>query len=281
MILKGILLLLFVVVCVNLSVLFAAKKVEDIRYINPSTGSSNLLDIYHPKDLKSSKSVLVFIHGGAWNSGKKETYWWLGRNMANKGIVTVVINYSLSPTVKYNRMATECAFAVKWVKENIAQYGGDPERIFLMGHSAGGHLSALIDADPSYFAAAGIKNPVKGIILNDSFGLDMFDYLSSAEPGDQTNSFLYTFSNDIETWKKGSPLTYFSNVRHPYLIFAGEKTYPSILKQSKRLSDQMISKHLSSEYHIIKNKKHIGMISQMIFGSNQLYSYITAFIKNH
>ncbi|MDB5013553.1 MAG: Esterase [Daejeonella sp.] len=273
--------LVFLLVVVNLSFLFAAKKAKDIRYITESIGKNNLLDIYYPRSNETKKSVVIFVHGGSWDSGKKETYWWLGRNMANNGIVTVIINYTLSPQGRYQQMATECALAVKWVKDNIDQYGGDPDKIYLMGHSAGGHLAALIDADPSYFAAIGISNPVKGVILNDTFGLDMFEYLSSAEKGKQTNSFLYTFSDDEETWKKGSPLTYFSNVTHPYLIFSGAETYPSIKMQSERLSKLMIAKKLSSEYHVIQNKKHVEMISQMIFGWNSLYGYISAFIKNH
>ncbi|MDB5120381.1 MAG: Esterase [Sphingobacteriales bacterium] len=201
--------------------------------------------------------------------------------MANKDVVTVIINYTLSPQSEYKQMATECASAVKWVKENISQYGGNPDKIFLMGHSAGGHLAALVDVDPSYFAEVGILNPIKGVILNDTFGLDMFEYLSSAEKGEQTNSFLHTFSNDIATWKKGSPLTYFNNVKHPYLIFSGGETYPSIKVQSKRLSQLMVAKKLSSEYYIIKNKKHVAMISQMVFSWNNLYNYITTFIKIH
>lgn len=281
MIIKYSLLLIFLIILLNLSYLFAAKKTADIPYIPGSSGTNNLLDVYYPRNTLTKKSVLIFIHGGGWNSGKKETYWWLGRNMANKNVVTVIINYTLSPEGKYQQMATECASAVKWVKENIAQYGGDADRIFLMGHSAGGHLAALIDADPFYFAQIGIQNPVKGVILNDTFGLDMFEYLSSAEKGDQTNSFLYTFSTNKETWKKGSPLTYFNNVKHPYLIFSGGETYPSIKMQSERLSKMMIAKKLPSEYYIIKNKKHVAMIGQMVFGWNSLYGYITSFIQNH
>lgn len=281
LILRYSLLLVFLFIVANISYLFAAKKAEDIRYIPESSGKNNLLDVYYPRNTEKPKSVLVFIHGGGWNSGKKDTYWWLGRNMANKDVVTVIINYTLSPQARYNEMASECALAVKWVKANIAKYGGNPDKIFLMGHSAGGHLAALIDADPHYFKSAGIANPIKGVILNDTFGLDMFEYLSLAEPGSQTNSFLYTFSNDKEIWKKGSPLTYFNNVKSPYLIFTGEKTYPSIKMQSERISKLLTAKKIPAEHYIIKNKKHVAMISQMVFGWNSLYGYITTFINQH
>lgn len=79
----------------------------------------------------------VFIHGGSWNSGSKETYWWLGKNLAHKNVASVIINYSLSPQYQYEKMTADCAAALKWVSDSIANYGGRAERIFVMGHSSG------------------------------------------------------------------------------------------------------------------------------------------------
>lgn len=254
---------------------------KDISYTpNTESGTENLLDIYYPKS-ESPKDVLVFIHGGSWNSGKKDTYWWLGRNMARKNVVTVIINYSLSPASQYEKMAEDCAGALKWVSDSISKYGGNSDRIFLMGHSAGGHLAALINSDPRFFKQQGIPNPIHGLILNDAFGLDMYQYLSSAEDNDQTNSFLNTFSNDKEVWKTGSPLTYTSSVRNPHLIFVGERTYPAIQLQSDRLYREFQNAGKAVEFKIIPGKNHVGMITQMILGGNKLYKYITGFMKKY
>lgn len=272
-------LLLFCFTSMNLPYLLAAEKEQNISYSNGLNGARNLLDVYYPKNTQPLKNVVVFIHGGSWESGKKNTYWWLGRNLANKDVVTVIINYSLAPQYQYEQMATDCASAVKWVKNNIEQFGGNPGRIFVMGHSAGGHLAALINTDPRYFKQQGISNPIKGVILNDCFGLDMDEYLSSAVNNDQTASFLHTFSKDKQNWKLASPLTYSKNIQNPYLIFVGGKTYPSIQTQSKRLYEQLINHKQPVEYYVIKKKKHIGMISQMIFKSNELYNCILNFIK--
>ncbi len=260
---------------------FAIKIKRDIAYTNHAneTGTRHFLDVYYPKNLEKSKDVLVFIHGGSWDSGKKETYWWLGRNFAHKNVVTVIVNYSLSPQYQYKQMATDCSAALKWVKNNSAQYGGNPDRIFVMGHSAGGHLAALINSDPHFFKEQGIENPIKGLILNDGFGLDMFEYLMEAVPSDQKNSFLTTFSNSKEIWKVGSPLTYSSNISNPYLIFTGEKTYPAIQMQSKRLFDELSLAKKQVGYEVVKRKKHIGMITQMIFGCNQMYVAILGFMR--
>jgi len=255
---------------------------RDVSYSSdPSTGIENLLDIYYPEDLSKVKDVLVFIHGGSWNSGKKETYWWLGRNMARKDVVTVIINYSLSPTYKYEKMATDCAKALKWVSINAGSYGGDRNNIFVMGHSAGAHLAALIHSDTRYFKKEQISDPIRGLILNDAFGLDMFEYLSTAEEDSNTSSFLNTFSTDKEVWKLASPLYFLENFRVPVLMFVGEKTYPAIKIQSERLRKGLIELDRKVELRIIPKKMHAPMIVQMVFRCNKLYDYILDFMQKN
>ncbi|MBC7743951.1 MAG: alpha/beta hydrolase [Flavobacterium sp.] len=255
------------------------KIIKNISYINSDKGTSNLLDIYYPEKTDGKKDVLVFIHGGSWNSGKKDTYWWLGRNFANKNIVEVNISYSISPDTQYPKMAADAASALKWVKNNIGKYGGNSNRIFVMGHSAGGHLAALINSDPQYFHDQNIQNPIYGVILNDGFGLDMYEYLLKAEKNTQTAGFMKTFDGGEEAWKKGSPLTYFDNINNPYLILVGEKTYPAIQIQSKRLYELLVAKRKPVFFKELKNKKHIGMISQMIFRRNKSYQIILDFMS--
>lgn len=252
---------------------------RDLSYQAQSKGVNNLLDVYYPKNTDVPKDVLVFIHGGSWNRGKKDSYWWLGRNMANKNVVSVIINYSLSPEYQYERMAFDCAAALKWVKDSVASYGGRPGRIFVMGHSAGGHLAALINNDPRFFKREGIPNPIHAVILNDAFGLDMFEYLNVAEENDQTDSFLNTFSKNKEIWKTGSPINYLENVKNPFLIFVGERTYPAIKLQSNRLFNNLLKANKSVEINIQPKKRHIGMIFQMICRGNQMYNMILSFMS--
>ncbi len=264
------------------SVLAVSIKIKkDISYPSATKSNRNQLDVYYPKDVSQAKDVLVFIHGGSWDSGKKDIYWWMGRNFASKNVVTVIINYPLSPAAGYEDMARDCAAAIKWVKDSIATYGGNPERIFAMGHSAGGHLEALIDLDPRFFAEQQIANPLRGIILNDGFGLDMEQYLKLAEKNDQTTSFLKTFTTDPENWKKGSPLTYFDQIKHPYYILVGGETYEAIKLQSKRFYDMLTEAHKPVKYEVIPKKQHVPMISQMVFGANPLYQSIIDFMQSH
>lgn len=256
----------------------AQVRVEkNINYAG-NTEIANTLNIYHKKGDVQNQDVIVFIHGGSWSSGKKETYWWLGRNLAKKNIVTAVINYPLAPNATYKEMAAASAIAVKWVTANIKAYGGNPNRIFLMGHSAGGHLCELINADPQYFQALGMENPIKGVVLDDAFGLDMDEYLTKAERDDNYTDFLRTFSTTQQNWQLGSPLYYVKNINNPHLIFYGSKTYQAIQLQSERIYKTLQTQNVPVKLEIIEGKKHVGMISQMIFGGNRLYKSILGFL---
>lgn len=254
------------------------KKAKDINYAG-NTDDANTLNIFYKNDSIKDKPVLVFIHGGSWSSGKKETYWWLGRNFARKGVVTVIINYPLAPNVQYEKMGNDCALAIKWVSENISSYKASPDKIFVMGHSAGGHLAELINADPKYFKKAGIKNPVKGVILNDPFGLDMHEYLTTAEKDHFYFDFIRTFTEQPEVWKTASPMDYVNNIKNPHLLFYGAKTYGAIKLQTPKLYEKLKANGVRAEIKEIKGKSHVPMISQMIFGGDQLYKDILDFIQ--
>ena len=273
--------MLFAFALVPLTSMAKVKVEKNIGYSTDLTDVRRQLNVYHKTKVDTAQDVVIFVHGGSWSSGKKDIYWWLGRNFARKGVVAVTINYGLAPDNQYGQMAIDCATAVKWVKNNISTYGGNPKRIFIMGHSAGGHLAELINADPQYFKSVGIANPIKGVILNDPFGLDMHEYLTEAEKDNSYFDFLRTFTKDPATWTKGSPLHYSANIHNPHLIFYGEKTYPAIQIQSERLNKLLIANKVPEEMHVIKNKKHVGMITQMIFGWNDLYDYAISFMKRN
>ena len=264
-----------------LSTIAGVKVEKDLAYADK--GESNLLDVYYNNNNQKQSDVIVFIHGGSWNSGSKNTYWFLGKNFVNKGKVFVAINYPLSPTYQYQTMAYDCAKAVKWVKENIATYGGNPDRIFVMGHSAGAHLSALINQDPIYFDDAKIKNPIKGVILNDAFGLNIYQYLKIQINTDDeyVPGFLKVFTDKEVEWEKASPIFKVNNIKNPYIMFVGSKTYESILVQTPAFYEELKSKNKTVYYEVIKGKKHVPMITQMIFSWNKMYKKIIDFMDNN
>ena len=251
---------------------------KNIVYSGTAGKKSETLNIYSPKKNKELKQVLIFIYGGSWNSGRKELYSFLGNRMARKNIVTVIVDYPKSPAATYDEMANDVAKAVKWTKNNIIGYGGDPKEIFISGHSAGGHLAALVGIKNEYFFNVGINNPLKGIILIDAAGLDMYGYLKNENFKDG-NTYLQTFTNNPLTWKKASPIYFLHDSMPPFLIYRGGKTYPSIETSNEKFATALKAYIPHPRYHILKGKKHIPMILQFLNPCNHRYQEIIKFMK--
>ena len=275
---------LFGLICSIICYSCAFKSVhrsKDIPYLpldNSTNKPAQTLNVFAPKKTTDLKDVLVFVYGGSWNSGKKELYSFFGNRWARKDVVTVIVDYPKSPKAGYDEMAIDVAKAVKWVKENIKSYGGNPDKIFISGHSAGGHLAALVAIKKDYFTRVGIANPLKGIILIDAAGLDMYGYLKSEnfEPG---NSYLNTFSNDPKVWKEASPMYFLHNNVPPMLIYRGSKTYPSIEESNEKFVTALKAFVPQPDYTILNGKKHVPMITQFFNTGNYRYKEMKAFMQ--
>lgn len=112
------------------------------------------IDIYLPPGgMEKKYDVIVFFYGGRWSSGSKDGYAFVGSAFAKAGYVVAIPDYRKYPDVRFPTFAQDAAAAVAWVSNNIANYGGNPDHIFVTGHSSGAHIGALITADPQYLAA--------------------------------------------------------------------------------------------------------------------------------
>jgi arylformamidase len=255
----------------------ASKKYKNISYLEETTNNQKLptLNIFSPKNAKfTNNPVLIFVHGGNWNSGDKKMYGFIGRNFAKRGITTVIVGYSLSPEVDYDCMAKQVATAVTWTKNNIAAYKGNPNEIFLTGHSAGGHLIALIGTNPKYLED---KSIIKGIIFNDAAGLDIKSYLEKNPPTTKFD-YLTTWGSNSKQWVDASPI-YFIDISTPKLmVYLGSKTYESIKVENAKFMEEA-NKFQSKIKLIILNKKHAPMVKQYINPWSNRYNEIITFMK--
>lgn len=115
------------------------------------------LDVYRPRHAKANAKVVVFFYGGSWDSGRKEDYRFAAEGLTEKGFVAVVPDYRVYPEVTFPAFVEDGAQAVRWVHEHIDHFGGDPNRIYLMGHSSGAHIAALLALDHHYLTDAGVN----------------------------------------------------------------------------------------------------------------------------
>ncbi|WP_426109901.1 alpha/beta hydrolase [Massilia sp. PWRC2] len=130
-----------------------AITTSDIAYGN---GERLKLDIYRPARPAPGAPVVVFFYGGNWNSGNRQHYAFVGRALASRGIVAVIPDYRLYPQVRYPDFLDDAAQAVAWTARHIASYGGEPNNLFVMGHSAGAYNAAMVALDGRWLGKQGL-----------------------------------------------------------------------------------------------------------------------------
>lgn len=114
------------------------------------------LDLYTPRDAGRPAPIIVFFYGGGWKDGKKKNYEFVASSLTRAGYVVVIPDYRLHPEVVFPGFIEDAAMAVAWAIENGDKYGADPGKLFVMGHSAGAHIAAMLSTDPRYLSAHGM-----------------------------------------------------------------------------------------------------------------------------
>lgn len=149
-----------VVACSPLGALNALSPGRDLRAKADVPYGINVrqrLDIFSPRKTSGNAPVVVFFYGGNWVGGDRDSYAFVGRALASRGFVVVIPDYRLYPEVKYPDFLDDSAQAVAWTSREIASFGGDPKRLYVMGHSAGAYNAAMVALDPSYLAKFGMQ----------------------------------------------------------------------------------------------------------------------------
>ena len=128
-------------------------RVADVAY---GDGPSQRLDVYRPTRVRAGAPVVVFLHGGRWQTGSRDEYRLVGSALTRRGFVVVVPDARLAPAVHFPAWLEDDARAVRWTTDHVAAFGGDPRHVTLVGHSSGAHGVALLVLDPRWLRAAGV-----------------------------------------------------------------------------------------------------------------------------
>jgi arylformamidase len=168
-------------VAVALAATALAQEIRrDIRYTEPAA-DRHVLDIYAPSGAKNLP-VVFWIHGGGWVTGDKSSVQEKPRVFTQRGFVFVSTNHRLLPAVDMETIVRDVAKSLRWVHANISQHGGDPQRVWVMGHSAGAQLAALICTDDRYLKSEGVPFSIlKGCVPVDGDTYDVPAIIETAE----------------------------------------------------------------------------------------------------
>lgn len=126
---------------------------SDVAY-GPS--ARHRMDVYVPRGGGGGQPVVLFLYGGSWAEGAKEAYAFVGDAFAARGFVTAIADYRLVPEVRFPAFIEDCALALRFLRDAAPRYGGAPDRIHLLGHSAGAYNAVMLALNPHYLAAAGL-----------------------------------------------------------------------------------------------------------------------------
>lgn len=161
-----------------------------------------VLDVYAPRRASGQAPlpVAIFFYGGSWDTGRRQDYSWVGQALAAKGFLTLAPDYGLYPQTRYPDFLADGAKAVRWAEQHAADYGGDPTRIVLVGHSAGAYNAAMIALDRRYLVAAGadpahikalagLSGPYDFLPLTDPIAIRTFGEAADL-PGTQPTAFV-------------------------------------------------------------------------------------------
>lgn len=230
------------------------------------------LDVHSPQQATSAP-IIVSIHGGSWAFGDKSLISpsklsWL----IELGYVVVSTNYRLSSNkVKHPHHVTDVAAAIAWVTRNIAAYGGNPNAIYLMGHSAGAHLASLVTLDESRLINEGVDPvAIRGVVLIDSASLNMVNTMQDLK---DTPSSPYhdAFGAKPETWKDASPFHHINTDRKypPFLILVASPVLMPNADHLKTVRERKWQEVLSFALQLEKANTLVYTVNAMQYKSHR------------
>lgn len=256
-----------------------AKEVELIKnlpYFDGPTADpiKHKLDLYLPPG-RRDYPTLLFVHGGAWSHGDKnfwfDLYGRLGKAFAQQGIGVAVINYRLAPGNKHPEQARDVAKAIAWVHKNIARYGGKPGELFIAGHSAGGHLVALVSSDEQYLKDVGMDpSAIRGVIP--------ISGVYDVRPREML--FNMVFGTSPEERTKASPITHVKAGLPPFLLLHGDHELPHCdAPCACKFFDKLKEYHNTCRILPISQRDHMSIIARIIDPTDPGHEAILAFIR--
>ena len=230
----------------------------DLTY---GSSSAETLDIF-PSTTSGKSPINIFYHGGYWRALHKDEFSYVAYSLRGTGAVTVVVNYALVPEVSFDELVRQCRAALAWVWNNADRFGGDHENIFISGHSAGGHLVAMMMATdwPAFDARLPIQPICGGCGISGLYDLEPIR--------------LCFLNEDLqiskETAARNSPMKQQRTCLSPLLLPVGSKEGPEYLRQSTGLADAWSQSGETPKVLVMPGHNHFSIAAQLDDSESEL-----------
>ncbi len=254
-------------------------RIADVLYArNPGTDPlRQSMDVYIREEL-SDAPVVLYVHGGGWIRGDKSRALFKPAYLVPKGYLFASMNYRFHPKASLTEMAADVASAAVWLKQHASKYGGDGSRVVLMGHSAGGHLVALVGANQTFMEdAGGSLSDLAGVVVIDSAMLHVPSRMETAR-----ESQFRVFGSSPERWIPVSPWHHVKtgNGIPPYLLFTSDGR--AISNEQAAMFTAKFKQHgIEASSHEGKGRAHTPLDTYMGVEGDESTGILLDFLRRH
>jgi acetyl esterase/lipase len=253
-------------------------KVEnDIAYA--AGGDQQKLDLYLPE--KQGFATVVFIYGGGWHTGSRKAVAAIGAKLQALGFGCALPSHRLSPKDRFPAQIEDIAAAFAWVKRNIAAKGGDPGRVFLMGHSSGAHLALLLAADPNYLARHELTAAAIAGVVGLSPPVDLEPRKDGKGFGDALlkGKGAEVFSRDVAVMKTASPIQHISKGLPPVLLIVGERDFPMLEGDASAFVAKATDAGTTAYFYLASGLDHKGVVRSLLEQRSAVREHVLEFLN--
>jgi acetyl esterase/lipase len=274
---------------------FDVLERRNLAYRDPEPGELlpvwNLADVYTPKGARGFP-VLLLVHGGAWVGGDKSLDFIpdVARGLARQGVGVVAPNYRLAPQFRHPAQVADVAKALAWAKKHAPEYGGRADRIFLAGHSAGGHLVSLLASDEAHLKREGLSGEdVRGVVaVSGVYQIaDVTVRLLVKSSGARLNAaltanpFTPVFGSGEEVSRRASPLSHVRAGLPPFLILYAEDDLPTLGEMAERFAAALRVKGCEAQLGKIPRRDHLTILWLARDPEDRVARAVAEFVKKH
>ncbi|MGV8921948.1 MAG: alpha/beta hydrolase [Thermomonas sp.] len=235
----------------------------------PDIGLS--MDVYRPHTVTGAKApVVVFFYGGSWQRGERAQYQFVGQRLADNGVLAVIADYRTYPAVMFPGFMDDAARAVRRAHDDVAGWGGDPDRLFIAGHSAGAQIAALLATDPRYLHAHGMEpDQLAGVIG-----------LSGPYDFDVTGDLVDVFGSP-SLWPRAQAVNFVDGNEPPFLLLHGTGDRVVEYADSVELAEKLRTNGIPATLKLLPDAGHIKLLAGLYDPNRapEVLSDMLAFIK--
>ncbi len=268
------------VTLMNLTACSGAKVLESLAPSDSVTVTKDVmfdaerdlaLDVYRPIDAEGAPLV-VFFWGGSWQTGDRSTYAFLGRTLASRGFVVMIPDYRVYPEVRYPDFLYDSARAVAWARAHATDYGANPTRLSLMGHSAGAYNVAMLVTDDRYLKAVGGD---RGWVTSWAGLAGPYDFLPLNDP---TLERIFEPADPLES---SQPINWVDGEVPPTLLVVSDDDPVVDPRNTKRMAERLERVGVPVELLRVDNLRHAGVVvslSNVFPFDDQVLSTVSRFL---